>query len=102
MNRKRTLASNRPSTLELAGHLDEGFVHLSNPSEAALGCEVKAIHEGEVRYFGLVTDVHPDMPIIWIFDNHSLSRKLIEVDDFTLVVRSTHATCLASDPKEQL
>lgn len=75
------------SHAQLRDHQEEGFVRPARISDLLPGTEVRAIKATGLVHAGPVTDVLPGLELIWIFDEQSRTRKIIESREFTIVAR---------------
>ena len=87
-----------PSSLSV--HSDEGFIRLANLSEVVPGTHIRALRDNAVCHAGPVTDILSAQGLLWIFDEQSRTRKIIETQEFTIMARlETDSTF--TEPKEQ-
>lgn len=88
-----------PSALSV--HKDEGFIRPAKLSELAPGIHIRALRGDAVSHAGPVTDILSAQGLLWIFDEQSRTRKIIETHEFTILARlETDST--TTEPKEQL
>jgi hypothetical protein len=85
----------------LASHSEDGFIRPARLSDLAPETPIRALRDAAVCHAGPVTDVFPELGLVWIFDEQSRTRRIIETQEFTIVARmETDGT--NPDPKEQL
>lgn len=85
----------------LAVHRDDGFIQPAKLSDLDPGIHIRALRDGAVCHAGPVTDISSEQGLVWIFDEQSRTRKIIEAHEFTIVARlDTDSTI--KEPKEQL
>lgn len=48
---------------------------------------IRALRDGTVCHAGPITDISSEYGLLWIFDEVSRTRKIIESHDFTIVAR---------------
>ncbi|MFP3578936.1 hypothetical protein [Arthrobacter sp. fls2-241-R2A-200] len=84
----------------LAAHREDGFVPPAKLSDLDPGTLIRALRDGAVCHAGPVTDISSEQGLLWIFDEQSRTRKIIETYEFTVVARlETDST---EGPKEQI
>ncbi|MET4538553.1 hypothetical protein ABIE37_000308 [Arthrobacter bambusae] len=84
----------------LAVHRDDGYIQPAKLSDLDQGTLIRAIRDGAVCHAGPVTDISSEQGLLWIFDEQSRTRKIIETHEFTIVARlETDST--TEKPKEQ-
>ncbi|WP_314325159.1 hypothetical protein [Paenarthrobacter ilicis] len=87
-----------PSALTV--HRDDGYIQPAKLSDLDPGMLVRALRDGAVCHAGPVTDISSEQSLLWIFDEQSRTRKIIETHEFTIVARlETDST--TEEPKEQ-
>ena len=86
MTPKHPRGGSLPSS-DLAAHKEDGFIRPAQLSDLVPGTHIRALHDAWVRHSGPVTDVVPEQGLVWIFDEQSRTRKIIETDEFTIVAR---------------
>lgn len=84
----------------LAVHRDDGFIPPAKLSDLDPGMLIRALRDGAVCHAGPVTDISSEQGLLWIFDEQSRTRKIIEPYEFTIVARlETDST--TEESKEQ-
>ncbi|WOH20503.1 hypothetical protein IRJ34_09350 [Paenarthrobacter sp. GOM3] len=84
----------------LAVHRVEGFIQPAKLADLDPGTLVRALRDGAVCHAGPVTDISSEQGLLWIFDEQSRTRKIIETHEFTIVARLETDTA-TEEPKEQ-
>lgn len=88
-----------PALSHLAPHKKDGFVRPAQLTDLVPGTQIRALHDAAVRHAGPVTDILPELNLVWIFDEQSRTRKIIETQEFTIIARLETDTIPA--PKEE-
>jgi hypothetical protein len=83
----------------LAPHKKDGFIRPAKLSDLTPGTQIRALQDATVCHTGPVTDVLPELALVWIFDEQSRTRKIIETNEFTIIAQleTDHST---PDPKD--
>lgn len=85
----------------LVSHSEDGFIRPARISDLAPETQIRALRDSAVSHAGPVTEVFPELGLVWIFDEQSRTRRIIETQEFTIVARM-ETDCTKPDPKEQL
>ena len=82
----------------LAAHRKAGFIQPAKLSDLIPGTQIRAIRDEIVCHAGPITDISTDHDLLWIFDEQSRTRKIIEPHEFTIVALLETAT--NNEPKD--
>ncbi|MHA7146744.1 hypothetical protein ACX80U_18710 [Arthrobacter sp. TmT3-37] len=81
---KRTPSGRNCSPQEIATWVSAGFTPITEFTELSTGTKIVALEQGKVLHAGIVTDVAAALKVVWLLDEQSNTRKLIERDQFIL------------------
>ncbi|MHA7220387.1 hypothetical protein ACX80L_16050 [Arthrobacter sp. MDT1-48-3] len=73
------------SPQELAPWVSAGFTHVTETADISTDMKIVALRQGRVLHAGVVTDIAAALNVVWLLDEQSNTRKLIERDQFTLL-----------------
>lgn len=76
------------------------MVEVRQISRISPGDNIEALSDGTIYHSGRVTEVLPDMGLFWIFDDKSQLRKLIELNEFTVLVHENHESDLSTSEEQ--
>ncbi|MDT0196500.1 hypothetical protein Q9R30_14145 [Arthrobacter sp. AB6] len=69
----------------LASHKKDGFIRPARLSDLTPGTQIRALQGATVCHTGPVTDLLPELGLVWIFDEQSRTRRIIETHEYTII-----------------
>lgn len=72
----------------LVSHANDGFTVPARIFELEPGTRIRALQDDRLCHAGTITELLPEMSLLWIFDEQSRTRKIIESKEFTVVAKT--------------
>jgi len=87
------MTSKKPATSgfippHLVPHANDGFTVPARIFELEPGTRIRAFRDDTLCHAGTITELLPEMSLLWIFDEQSRTRKIIETKEFTVVAKT--------------